>query len=705
MIVKRFAGLAISLVALVAAAPVLAGTVVVGPDDVETAGIVVDDGDSFSNAGVIDSPDAAVMGTGDMPNFVNAAGGYIAAPVIGVVILGDVEGFDNAGTIQGGIQGGVIAAGTIGTLGNSGYISGEPVGFAAAVIDTATNSGTISGEIGLLSGVLETLDNQAGGVIGGAIFGVSALQMTSLNNDGTISGGFAGVSVRDIGEVTNRGVIDGGLSAMNLGTLVNSGALVGDLFGLAVTDHVGFIANTGDIVANGDAVTLFKSDANTVFVNLGYIGVTGNEVVCGCPADGVGVVMQDGTLVNSGVVTGDVGIMVGYGDNEGGLEIVNSGLIQGDSGMAIDFGAGGSGARDDILKLLTGGQIVGTVDFGAGTDTLDLSEYRQNLVLDALNLENIVTDLPYVYADDTAVVVDDSVIQAAMPMIHEDVAGTLFRSLDSALADPQRSLWVTAYGGQSSLGDAVTHDIDGLVLGGQAQVWGNTTLGVLASFGHSAYQSTEPNQTLDGDLAGVGLYGRTDLGTVVLDYALLAGSGRHDSTREMLTPSGGEFAYATLDSTYIAPQLGVTLPLLSSDQGSVGLHGNLRYIAGTVAAYQEELSFYGMDVGKQDFGILDARVGLVGNHDFAFGNGNLLSLSGSVGVLAQSRTGSDVALTMLDTEVLSPGGTTTALGGYAELNLTAAIKQSASIGLSLNGELRNDAFSAVGAKLSVTAKF
>ncbi|APD13636.1 hypothetical protein RO07_03950 [Pandoraea pulmonicola] len=141
----------------------------------------------------------------------NARSGTITGGITGVAISGYVGTLTNSGNISGTISSGITNDGTIGTLNNSGNITGGAAGIGnSGTIGTLINSGTISGSAMYAIGNEGTLGVIANsGVIAGNIANLTSQNLT-INGDtsgavgafGTLTG-YTDGAIGGIGKITN----------------------------------------------------------------------------------------------------------------------------------------------------------------------------------------------------------------------------------------------------------------------------------------------------------------------------------------------------------------------------------------------------------------------------------------------------------------------------------------------------------------------
>ncbi|WP_158906077.1 autotransporter domain-containing protein [Burkholderia sp. L27(2015)] len=241
-----------------------------------------------------------------------------------------------SGSIVGGVAGcglaavnGVVACGSVGTLTNSGVISGI-VGFEndSSTITAVNNSGQISGQsdgivnqgsIGTLtnSGTINSFQNNA-------IFNLGSIG-TLTNNGGTIS----------IGPGTGVGIVNGGTITVlnNNGGIISANVAVNNsAIESTVPGTIGTLTNSGMI--NGAQTGIKNAIAGTI-----------------------------GTLINSGVISGPDNALYNGASGSIGL-ITNSGMIAGNITNLSSNDLSISGGTGTIFGTLTGfggGSTIGTI--------------------------------------------------------------------------------------------------------------------------------------------------------------------------------------------------------------------------------------------------------------------------------------------------------------------------------------------------------
>ncbi|MFJ2367269.1 autotransporter domain-containing protein [Pseudomonas sp. NPDC087697] len=238
---------------------------------------------------------------------------------------GSITSLNNnaGGTISSGGSSGIGNTGSIGTLNNSGTISSSNMGISnynGALIGTLNNSGSITGPgAGInnnINGTITSLNNNAGGTISGGNTGINnSGSIGTLSNSGTISGPSTGGinNSGSIGTLSNSGTISGYDGIYNGGTITS-------------LNNSGLITGTGFAIYNDTAGTL------STVTNSGTI------------AGQIRNISTQNLTINGG--TGSVfGILTGAGT--GGVSSSNLGQIT-NSFSNLVFGSGNLLLNDNI---------------------------------------------------------------------------------------------------------------------------------------------------------------------------------------------------------------------------------------------------------------------------------------------------------------------------------------------------------------------
>jgi uncharacterized protein with beta-barrel porin domain len=308
--------------------------------------------------------------------------GLIAGGSTGINNNGVITTLTNSGVIAGGSTDGISNQGSIGVLSNlnNGTVAGTITGYYTGVyntgtIGTLTNAGVISGgvtgvwndnSIGSLSNT-GLITGAASGTVAGTVgytYGIyNEDEIGSIYNDGTITGGtIVSGSATSYGiyneylitSLTNdtHGTISGDVAIENdysIGSLTNSGAILGGETGVLNYGTIGTLSNTGSTAVisgyygidnyEGSIASLLNSSGGTI---TGVYGIANDEgaVIAqltngGTILGGVTAVYNNstiGTLSNTGLISGTV---IGI-ESDGTIDsIYNNGVISGVGGETV----------------------------------------------------------------------------------------------------------------------------------------------------------------------------------------------------------------------------------------------------------------------------------------------------------------------------------------------------------------------------------
>ncbi|PZA10299.1 hypothetical protein DNX69_13000 [Rhodopseudomonas palustris] len=301
--------------------------------------------------GVVGSSNDGIDWQSHSGTVINKSGGTISGFRHGITTDADVNVTNEAGATIIGRNGSGVGSDGTGTVVNYGRITGAyngggtgdgdgvDVDFAATVTNYGIIEGTGAG--GYDSG--GRLNNSEGLSIGGG----------TVINFGTISSASYGIVVN------NDSNADGSRSGVAATTITNNagGTIVGQNgFAIRLENKTGTtadndtIVNAGTIIGNGaipdpNAVVLLQNgsvDTNSVGTLDGvtYTGTGSARFIRG-----------DGSAIQMG---------------EGNDVLTNSGTIIGNNGRAVNMEGG-----NDTVNILSGSRIVGLVNGGTGTDTLN----------------------------------------------------------------------------------------------------------------------------------------------------------------------------------------------------------------------------------------------------------------------------------------------------------------------------------------------
>lgn len=395
----------------------------------------------------------------------------------GVYSNTNLTGLTNNGTISGSFFSGVSVQNTVGTITNNGAITGLDNGVDVGDLNSLVNTGSITGtdtDGVLVGGTLGSLSNY--GSITGGVHAVDSRYITMLNNTGSLLGGEDGIFAQTITSLTNSGSItattNDGILAENLINLTNTGSITGADDGVDV-EYITNLTNYGSITGQDEGI---KSRIITMLTNNGTI--TG-----GTASDSSGIDADFGTVVNNGLIQGGIGIEFdrtnSSGTNPGNASVTNNGTIRslsGASGIAIDF----QGVGSDTLSLTQNSLIIGLVSWDGVNDTLNLPDHTNFATTFSIVPQNINASSPFVVISGNTVVQADASFLASTDDVISETSGNvgqaifdrtssaLFtnsqdegsQSYDSVSNAGTRNIWTTVWAGYKQLETTQNLDTD-----------------------------------------------------------------------------------------------------------------------------------------------------------------------------------------------------------------------------------------------------
>jgi uncharacterized protein YhjY with autotransporter beta-barrel domain len=429
---------------------------------------------------------------------------------------------------------------------------------------TTNQSLTAAGETGVIDSGGE-ITVSSGDAIG--MYGAGA---KSLTNNGTISS--TGNRAIDLGAGDDSTII-------NNGTINGAGATSPTINLDSGVSNLSF-TNTGTIsssAANEQTIRL-RSDTSTL-VNSGTISSTGTG------SDAIEFVLTGGdnnTLDNSGTITssGAGAIAVNFGATDGNV-FTNSGTISA-TGAATQAIVGGTGTT--TLTLESGSSIIGSIDLGGGTDTVNINTgANSSSTLTILNADtvNFLGGVAGVQSGDVVTTVDptgqsaqgvalNTLTNAFHSVISQRMAQTkalpptqlasLELSPDMLFQERAPIAWGEVFGSHRTRGDdglalAYTHDYKGFT-GGYEQVYKKGRLGIMAGFADAEVSTDTTSIQTETNSFFAGVYGHVHLGKVNLTASLTAGFEDHDNERTVTDNlAGTETARSDFTSVFFSPSV------------------------------------------------------------------------------------------------------------------------------------------------------
>jgi len=359
-----------------------------------------------NNARII-SNTIGISNNGTIVSLNNNAGGTISGPVAGVRNNSFIMSLNNNNIISGGQ--GINNGGTLGSLTNSGTLTGTTIGiYNSGLITSLSNNGSISGSVyGIQSdngSQILSLQNTSTGIIEGGtgllagnLTPSGAININTLTNAGLISGTTnvgVGTSVNGtIGSLNNTGTISGALggvgNAGTIGSLVNSGTIISST-GYAVynagSGTLGPITNSGTIagtIYNGAtrSMTINGSNDATFGILTGASGGTGSADMGMLYSTSADLFFASGNLLlNDNIQAGSKTV-----NNTGATLQVNnilniSGNYAQGASAALVVGVGDAAASNGVSADTGYGRLIvsgaATIDSGSTVALKSVNSYR-----------------------------------------------------------------------------------------------------------------------------------------------------------------------------------------------------------------------------------------------------------------------------------------------------------------------------------------
>ena len=511
-------------------------------------GVVFDTAGTLVNGGSISggSDGAYFSSAGSVSN--DAAGAVIEGAENGVVVLG-AGTVTNGGTIEATSSDAVyVLSGTV----TNGSVSDttaliETSGFNAVEMDgagTITNDGRIissdSAGVYLGSGEVDNGLDASGAMIQGAEFGVLVVSGAgTVKNDGSILlSGTPSQSGSEIGVALEEGgtVINGAATA----TATTSADIAGVDYGVAILGASGSVINTGtitgslgvDLEAGGTVVNGPAAGVGSITGTLFGVRVIGANVI--------------GSVTNAGTITGQVGVDFFDANGSATGTLTDSGTIEstgGATGTAVRFGDGA-----ERLVLQSGYAITGIVQGGTGVGdvtTLELAGGTVGAFTRVTGGNGAITG-QFGFQNVTALVIDSGAswsFGGAESIASLQVGGsaTIGGSLDvTSLADDTGNIQLSA-NGTLELGSAAGH-------GNTITLTTGSTLKLdqAASFGTGQGTAAYSGDTIAGfgqgkfiDLADVSFSTATVQSYDAATCVLQVGDGTHTADLTFATGTAG----------------------------------------------------------------------------------------------------------------------------------------------------------------------
>ncbi len=494
---------------------------------------------------------------------------------------------------------------------------------------TATQTLSVDGDTGLIisGGIIDT-----SGTNGRRAVSVAADNVDVTNNgsisckrsvDGiSINGNRTNVTVINNGSITASDTQDDGVAQnngsnfifINNGTISTSGT--GGETVINFGDN-GSITNNGLLETTGAVQNVFTEGDGDVVTNNGTITASANNasaIVVGFNGgSGIGSTITNNNIIR---VTGSnsVGILL---VNASGTTINNSGLISAEqSATAAIDGSNNS----ETLNLLSGSQIIGTIDLDDGTDTVNISGANNSSTLTLTDTEvirlvndnGLIVGTVATVVDPTGQSISSAVLSNTTLAIHNNVNQRLAHhkplkpiqittlELSSGMVFQERApqIWGSAIGvrrtrGREGIALGYDHNYVGFT-GGYELSFRKARMGLLGGFVKSRVKTKGDAfgrlRSIDTDSDGffAGAYSQYFLGKINLTTTLMAGYEDHNNDRAVVDNLNGfETAQADFGSFFVSPSFTLSSAYILNKNFELRPAATLAYSGGWYEDYAE----------------------------------------------------------------------------------------------------------------------
>ena len=494
---------------------------------------------------------------------------------------------------------------------------------------TATQTLSVAGDTGLIisGGIIDT-----SGTNGRRAVSVAADNVDVTNNGSisckrsvdciSINGNRTNVTVINNGSITASGTQGDGVAQnngsnfifINNGTISTSGT--GGETVINFGDN-GSITNNGTLTTTGAVQNVFTEGDGDQVTNNGIITASANNasaIVVGFNGgSGIGSTITNNNIIR---VTGSnsVGILL---VNASGTAINNRGLISAEqSATAAIDGSNNS----ETLNLLSGSQIIGTIDLDDGTDTVNISGANNSSTLTLTDTEvirlvndnGLIVGTVATVVDPTGQSISSAVLSNTTLAIHNNVNQRLAHhkplkpiqittlELSSGMVFQERApqIWGSAIGvrrtrGREGIALGYDHNYVGFT-GGYELSFRKARMGLLGGFVKSRVKTKGDAfgrlRSIDTDSDGffAGAYSQYFLGKINLTTTLMAGYEDHNNDRAVVDNLNGfETAQADFGSFFVSPSFTLSSAYVLDKYFELRPAATLAYSGGWYEDYAE----------------------------------------------------------------------------------------------------------------------
>ena len=539
---------------------------------------------------------------------------------------------------------------------------------------TCTNSGTAGGETNTASGAGQNAATVNSGTINGNIeTGTTSSGNAATSNAGTVAG-----------------YIDTWASNGGNATTANSGAVAGYV---ATQTFSGGSANTSNSgTANSGIFTMTWAGGNAITVNTGAV----NGVV------------QTSTW------------------NGGNATTINSGRVSNPGQTAIQLDG-----ESTTLTILPGSVIVGGIQLGGTSDTVNIRE--RNLDLSFSNQANatVTATVPYVVsgnriasADPTSFGITDRALMDFTYMLSGFLSGVPagepggFKDGNAANFTGANGItaWAKGFYGQrvqpaEGIALRSVSALSGGAMGFDSSARPDLRIGAFAGGGAIGSAIALNAGSAKSDIGFGGLYGRYDAGAVFLDAALTAGLLSNSTVRaninNNLALNGLETAKASFGGWFAEPEVALGYRYALPAGWTLATALKLRYLSAGLEGYTETGTAANLTVAGRVLQDLEERAELSLARTFRTGGATDLRIGAHSGVLGLERIGgTDVSGTLLGQSLGFAAPGKDCVGGvYGGLDVDFRIRESLSVFASGEYTETNDPATLIAARGGVRWQF
>ena len=494
---------------------------------------------------------------------------------------------------------------------------------------TATQTLSVDGDTGLIisGGIIDT-----SGTNGRRAVSVAADNVDVTNNGSisckrsvdciSINGNRTNVTVINNGSITASDTQGDGV-AQNNGSnfiFINNGSI--STSGTAGETVINFgdngsITNNGTLTTTGAVQNVFTEGDGDQVTNNGIITASANN------ASAIVVGFNGGSGIGSTITNNNTIRVTGSGStgilmvNASGTTINNSGLISAEqSATAAIDGSNNS----ETLNLLSGSQIIGTIDLDDGTDTVNISGANNSSTLTLTDTEvirlvndnGLIVGTVATVVDPTGQSISSAVLSNTTLAIHNNVNQRLAHhkplkpiqittlELSSGMVFQERApqIWGSAIGvrrtrGREGIALGYDHNYVGFT-GGYELSFRKARMGLLGGFVKSRVKTKGDAfgrlRSIDTDSDGffAGAYSQYFLGKINLTTTLMAGYEDHNNDRAVVDNLNGfETAQADFGSFFVSPSFTLSSAYILNKNFELRPAATLAYSGGWYEDYAE----------------------------------------------------------------------------------------------------------------------